>query len=68
MSQKCIVNKNGTLRPLRPQVPGHILTLLLEGDQMTDEDGHNGHDEANGEQGRGTQLKPLHTKHHLEDS
>ena len=67
MSQKCVVNQNGALRPgwSCPPVPGYILTLLDEGDEMTDEDGDIGQDQADGEQGRGPQLKPLHTKHGL---
>ena len=46
VSQKCVVNQNGALRPgwSCPPVPGYILTLLHEGDEMTDEDGDIGHD------------------------
>ena len=46
-----------------PPVQGGTLTFLNESDKMTDEDGDIGHNEDDGEQGRGPQPNLLTPKH-----
>ena len=63
VSQKCAVYKNRTFGPgYGPPVPT-TLNFLFESDKMTDEDGDIGHNEDDGEQGRGPQPHFLTAKH-----